>query len=893
MSANLPILWADKEDSPELKAYLEQFSNKYYFTATEINQLRDAVNEMAVIQQSTSLGIAEPTDTPTGTGRNYWEVITPGTYTNFGGVVLEANKRGLIYRNELGIYSISKVGFDLSTYAKLVDLINKADLEPAKNKFNKNTITAGYLLSNTNGLSANAAYNLSDYIKVIPLSSYISNKTMRYVTYFNASKVYVSGGASANSTAITVPVGVEYIRLSLDSSIASVATFQLELGTVKTTYEDWKLVVKPIQLDLGYINEDLLLLNKKKANLKVGKNKFDYINNIITPDKFLSSTGSISSASTTYGITDYIEIEANKAYFSSAISYDGGSYYCFYDINKNYISSSNVIGTLSPSNAFYARFSVIDSTIPSTIQIEEGTTATAYESFKMYVSSVELNLAEYVKNTEVDALLAAKAPLLVAGKNIFNKNSGLVQTGKYISYLNGIYSNNAIYAVTGKIEIPTGTTQITLSYKHQIAFFNSAGVYISGSNSTDTNKTQAVPAGAKYVDCTLLSGGVDSFMLVLGAEIPSSYIGYKKIVPSDNLEIYSSKIINDGDPLSADTFKSFLPKEICVAVGRTIELYNNQVSWCGNINDYNFLWSGIGKSMKRKWSLTGVTIGINTLTLKVYNKNNVLIATKTTTVKVVSATINIPFTIAAIGDSLSNQKPWNAEVRSLSGNTISFVGTRNSGTSEGRSGATSSYYLGNNSYTFDSLGVSGIDGRAQDLNPFWSPVTSDVNYQYYLDNYSTPNPDKLIIWLGTNGIAVDPTTNATNIKTLIDKIRLTGGSAIPIFVVHTLFRGNQDGIGKQTGSDGYVANSSYKLEEDLKVFNLQEKILADLSAYSNLYLIPISTCHDSEFNFGAVSTPVNPRAAQVEYLPSEATHPQNQGYLQIADIIFSSLAANQ
>lgn len=893
MSANLPILWADKEDSPELKAYLEQFSNKYYFTAAEINQLRDAVNEMAVIQQSTSLGIAEPTDTPTGTGRNYWEVITPGTYTNFGGVVLEANKRGLIYRNELGIYSISKVGFDLSTYAKLVDLINKADLEPAKNKFNKNTITAGYLLSNTNGLSANAAYNLSDYIKVIPLSSYISNKTMRYVTYFNASKVYVSGGASANSTSITVPAGVEYIRISLDSSIASVATFQLELGTVKTTYEDWKLVVKPIQLDLAYINEDLLLLNKKKANLKVGKNKFDYINNIITPDKFLSSNGSISSASTTYGITDYIEIEANKAYFSSAINYDGGSYYCFYDINKNYISSSNVIGTLSPSNAYYARFSVIDSTIPSSIQIEEGTTATAYESFKMYVSSAELNLAEYVKNTEVDALLAAKAPLLVAGKNIFNKNSGLVQTGKYISYLNGVYSNNATYAVTGKIEIPSGTTQITMSYKHQIAFFNSAGVYVSGSNSTDTNKTQTVPVGAKYVDCTLLSGGVDSFMLVLGAEIPSSYIGYKKIVPSDNLEIYSSKIINDGDPLSADTFKYFLPKEICVAVGRTIELYNNQVSWCGNINDYHFLWSGIGKSMKRKWSLTGVTIGTNTLTLKVYNKNNVLIATKTTTVKVVSATIATPFTIAAIGDSLSNQKPWNAEVRSLSGNTISFVGTRNSGTSEGRSGATSSYYLGNNSYTFDSLGVAGIDGRTQDLNPFWSPVTSDVNYQYYLDNYSTPNPDKLIIWLGTNGITVDPATNATNIKTFIDKIRLTGGSTIPIFVVHTLFRGNQDGIGKQTGSDGYVANSSYKLEEDLKVFNLQEKMLADLTGYSNVFLVPVSTCHDSEFNFGAVSTPVNPRASQVEYLPNEATHPQNQGYLQIADIIFSSLAANQ
>jgi lysophospholipase L1-like esterase len=272
--------------------------------------------------------------------------------------------------------------------------------------------------------------------------------------------------------------------------------------------------------------------------------------------------------------------------------------------------------------------------------------------------------------------------------------------------------------------------------------------------------------------------------------------------------------------------------------------------------------------------------------------------TKTTTVKVVSATISTPFSVCTIGDSLANTKAWQPELISLSSGFISLKGTRGSivsgvqRTHEGRSGATSSYYLGNNSYTFDSNGTVGNDGRTQDLNPFWNPATSDVDFAYYKSNYNQ-NPDKLLIWLGTNGIAVDATSNATNIKTFIDKIRLTGGSTIPIFVVHTLFRGNQDGIGVQTGSDGYVANSTYKLEEDLKVFNLQEKILADLSAYSNLYLVPVSTCHDSEFNFGAVSTPVNPRASQVEYLPSEATHPQNQGYLQIADIIFSSLAANQ
>ena len=418
-------------------------------------------------------------------------------------------------------------------------------------------------------------------------------------------------------------------------------------------------------------------------------------------------------------------------------------------------------------------------------------------------------------------------------------------------------------------------------------YFNASKVYLPGGGQNSSTFTP--PVNAAYVRVSVYHVSLDLYMLSASTSAPTIFIPYKKVVSPSNIEIKASQIIQD---VNYDTFKLFLPKEVCVAVGRTIELYHNQVAWCGNINDYHFVWSGVGKSMKRKWTLTGTTIGTNVLTLKVYNKNNVLIATKTTLVRVVSATITTNFTIAAIGDSLSNQKPWGAEITSLSTNKISFVGTRASGTSEGRSGATSAYYLGNNSYTFDSLGVAGNDGRTQNLNPFFNPTLGDVDFAYYKSNYNQ-NPSKLLIWLGTNGISVDPNTNATNIKTFIDKIRLTGGSAIPIFVVHTLFRGNQDGIGKQLGVDGYVVNTTYKLEEDLKVFNLQEKMLADLTGYANVYLVPVSTCHDSEFNFGAVSTPVNPRASQVEFLPVEATHPQTQGYLQIADVIFSSLAANQ
>jgi len=122
---SLPLTWADKRNSLALADFIAKHGAEYCMTAEEINEMRDAVNEMAVIQQSVCLGPAEPTDTPAGTGANYWEVIVPGTYTNFGGVALPENKRGLIYRNATGAFSISFSGLDLSGKANIIYVNNE------------------------------------------------------------------------------------------------------------------------------------------------------------------------------------------------------------------------------------------------------------------------------------------------------------------------------------------------------------------------------------------------------------------------------------------------------------------------------------------------------------------------------------------------------------------------------------------------------------------------------------------------------------------------------------------------------------------------------------------------------------------------------------------------
>ncbi|MDR6844494.1 hypothetical protein [Flavobacterium granuli] len=46
MSSNLPVNWLDKVNSPELLAFLQQYGEETYLSAEEINQIRDALNEL-------------------------------------------------------------------------------------------------------------------------------------------------------------------------------------------------------------------------------------------------------------------------------------------------------------------------------------------------------------------------------------------------------------------------------------------------------------------------------------------------------------------------------------------------------------------------------------------------------------------------------------------------------------------------------------------------------------------------------------------------------------------------------------------------------------------------------------------------------------------------------
>ena len=59
MSAFLPLEWEDKVNSPELLAFLQQYGAEHYLSAEDINQLRNAVNELFEITSGGTLVLFE------------------------------------------------------------------------------------------------------------------------------------------------------------------------------------------------------------------------------------------------------------------------------------------------------------------------------------------------------------------------------------------------------------------------------------------------------------------------------------------------------------------------------------------------------------------------------------------------------------------------------------------------------------------------------------------------------------------------------------------------------------------------------------------------------------------------------------------------------------------
>lgn len=635
----------------------------------------------------------------------------------------------------------------------------------------------------------------------------------------------------------------------------------------------------------------------------------------ITDGKYITTDGVEYNGN--YFVTDYIPVEAGAEYcgtvlFTNATTGNTILYplaircLACYDSDKNVMASAGSNTQIVtypytiPEGVSYVRLSMNNNASYSQHQFEKGAESTAYHPYGEVIGA-EIK-REYIPQEDVD-MADIPAFHLVEGQNLINKDDADYVVGKYV-IRDGRLNDNAAFVTTGFISVTPGDTLLgsylnsngatalaTLAYvaaydSNKTAVVNSG---VQGSSST----SYTVPDGIYYVRCSIRIASYTSDIQITRTDsgLPKPYKPYE----APHYEILDSYTPQGKPPLHV-----YLPSDIYVAVGRTIELYNEQV--CIDHEKYHFRWvCAEGSAYARKFSITGTTARDLNLDLYLYDDKKNICWCGRCVIHVVAAS-NPTKKILPIGDSLTNWKAWLQETMLLSGNNITFVGTRYSGQSvdsegntyasgtihhEGRSGWKAGDYLTNTTYSFDNRydGVEGVDGTA---NPFWDGTAFSLTH-YITTQTGVDTPDAVQIFLGTNDVRNGVSTAVENIKALVDIIHAEYPT-MPIFICNTIYRSNQNGYGS-VGNDAYAVSTganAWQYEQDAIIMDLAQGVRNILKSDNLVYFIPLITCMDREYSFGQIATQVNPRCTVTVDMPAETIHPQACGYYQMADLMYST-----
>jgi lysophospholipase L1-like esterase len=575
-------------------------------------------------------------------------------------------------------------------------------------------------------------------------------------------------------------------------------------------------------------------------------------------------TGGALYANATYTASDYIPVLASTVY-----ALNKAFRWLEYFNSSKVIISTNSTGALANTNittpaltAFMrVTFYSADLTLLD-MQVELNTVPTLYEPFYYFNTNYMRQ-----RNNDPLYLLPSKSvdyslvKDVVPQKNLFNLANAV--SGYSVVPSTGALNLSSGFYASEFIPVTPNTTYIKNSFRAH-ALYDINKVWISGVGSASAFTT---PANCYYIRVSyypsdgllqLEQGSVSTPYTDFGVKLPSYYF-------------------------NNDFFQLMLPNELCVAVGKSIEIYNKQICHCGNILNYHFVYScSIGKTFKRKWCYTAVIgdIGTKVLTVNIYDNNMNIISSGTINIRIVnisSAILNKK--MLCIGDSLTNAgvfiTEFKAQADAMFGtNNLQFIGTQ---------GSTNKHegYGGWSTASFISSG-----------SPFWNSGASQVDFANYITVNSLTQPDYVQIFLGTNDVfgmadgkypdvLILSNTCIARIKTLVDKI-LAQWVGTRIFIVLPQFYADQNGLGTNYG------NTAHDMARHLQVLAFCQSILTQFIGYnSKVSIVGIASTFDSDFGFTSLTQAVNPWSSTTEVFVTGGVHPSNEGYNQMGDMMFS------
>lgn len=886
--------------------------------------------------------------------------------------------------------------------------LNYAESKRVKN-IEDNLIIRNYVLSNLgeNLFNPNDPYisKINNYLYsgYIPVNEKKYLKLLGYRTggitlrFYDDSFNLINSSTSLETTGVySIFEGSSYVRFPITDDYKS-------KNVIAVVGDDNSKLVTYLKLPFTTLFNSIASQDLQKLSVlydRLGENIFELINdrlftyNLLDKSKFVSgylSTSENANSNDGYRCTVfYIQVKPGQKYKINGLRTD---FSFMYDQNKSTLYSFNNSGVLSdntitiPENVYYIRVTCQVVDIDKVAVINDENWDFAFNGVLEYGKYIVNNSLDF-SNIEIplkdNTVTPSKCTFFSIGKNLYNENDPDFADGYYLNTSTGLSSNaNASYKTSGYIPITKEQIGKYVNVSNNgrrietrfYVFCNSEKKVIE-SSSSGTTKAYLIPEKAAYYRCTVNVSNTKVQVEISDVGSVTSYSPYKLSISNDYLP----------DDIGGDSIQVFLPSEICIAVGRTIELYNKQVAFCGNYDNFHFKYTAtnsggqsIGKLYVDKFSIPVTSpdqVGEYTLVLEVLDNNLNTVSTANSVIRVVDKPSNLsPQNLMMVGDSLGN-KPWLPEIRKLANDIlgeqkITWVGTLKAYAginsaypdyeefckNEGRSGWTAGYYISDGAkFTQIILNVTGVaeaparkkqyyisakeggnmtyeveevlneedlpyednggtiskismnqvvnswstpDGQATggtitakdtsqsgdnsitytswetpNSNPFWNPTggedgTGAVDFNWYFEQNDIPIPTFMFTMLGMNG------HNADNLYEFIRLYR----EQVPVSKVVAMI-------------PHFTGDLNTDLSKKKSIFEFNVAICDKLKGMDGVYVAPVFITHDSDHNFFNGEENVNPRNDTIKLLSiGDITHPQNPGYMQYADIGFSTWLA--
>ena len=372
------------------------------------------------------------------------------------------------------------------------------------------------------------------------------------------------------------------------------------------------------------------------------------------------------------------------------------------------------------------------------------------------VSQLSEEIADYFEEVEINS------------SNLLNADA--ITTGKYIVPKTGALSTNASYGTTDYIPVEVGKTYTfqyggkeydtmvaTLPITFLSAFDADKNVIANaGATHSEANPVRAytVPDGVKYIRFS----ATQLLNIASQPTVGYAFVASTELVPWEAFESTAKKVLkaechNDnhiigliektagtGQVGGNGSIYVSLPDYVNVLVGSEFKVYFRNILSRKDV----LLWIGYTENLTTKYyddylSITATAEGTYSLPWKVYGEGRVLLDSGTLEIVAVSKTPTDVTKAIVIGDSTVNDGTMTNKVMELyntAGATLTLLGTRGSGTHEGRGGWTAKSYCT----------IASSDGVA---NPFYN---NGFDFAYYMANQGYSGVQAVAIQLGINDI---------------------------------------------------------------------------------------------------------------------------------------------